>query len=80
MTFALIGSVWVVPVRGGGPRAHLIHRDKGAGVRGSSLCGQEGPLDRYGYPKFSRVHGRAAEVCNACHAVACRENARIDWS
>jgi hypothetical protein len=68
----------LLPVRGATEHVHLVPAT--TSVEGLSLCGQTGPLDKYGRTKFQRIRrGGGRKLCNACHAASCREPTRIDW-
>lgn len=73
-------AAWVrlIPVRARGSEVHYVN-DCPDPLRSHTLCGQVGPLDRYGRPKLRSVHGRGGKVCNACHAASCAAPSRILW-
>lgn len=80
---ALAMVVWLVPVRGRGPRVHYVLRTPSLGhdPESASLCGLEGPADRYGRSKWRRVHAVGSEgICNECQSRSCERPTRVDWS
>lgn len=72
---------WLLPVRGASRFVHYVYRDASAPMAGESLCGQMGALNRYGVPKFRKLtsKGTPGDICNACHAEACKQPTRVDW-
>lgn len=85
---ALVSSllvVWLVPVRGDGPVAHLAPRAPGPDfgpVHGAAaLCGAVGRVDHFGRHRWTRVRSAARTQCMTCFAAACdaKKPARVDW-
>ena len=74
---------WLMPVRGGSRFVHYVFRDQASPLRAAALCGQMGEVNRYGVPTFRRLYskGTPGDVCNGCHAEACRKDVRgrVDW-
>lgn len=70
---------WLKPVRGLGPAVHLIERDIAYTVP-PALCTAQPTVTARGTPTWRVVHAKGVKICNACHAKACAEPSRIDWS
>ena len=78
-----LSFAWLLPVSRGASRMHYIRRDgqiAKLGKNGPALCGELGKPDRYGVPKWRVLRAAKGHVCASCHAAACREPTRIDWS